>query len=320
MSRNIVRFGLEVVLAVSALLLVGTSVSAGGPPVYDRWVTAGTNAYRDPDRGADIGETFTQTTKIEVSFVIPGWYLIPGTAKYLEVGSLLKEEPAALRVQRDADAQKQAQEKLEATKVGDMSWGELVKLLRQLLSGTQPVAPVAATTPVSAPAAVASATSQYTVKAGDSLSGIGVQLGVDWRELAKANSISAPYVLNVGQVLVVPAAIVTAAAPVAGTAPVVSISSWPATAEQFLALATQGQPSSDGSWLPIEIGEIHRAPKEPNSWAVAREKNKNGDIIPFWINNFSGRDQDGYCLVSGKYTTGTPAGFQGLSQGVTFRP
>lgn len=105
-------------------------------------------------------------------------------------------------------------------------------------------------------------------------------------------------------------------------APAVSTTNWPQTAAEFLALATAGQPTppTDGSWRPIELAEVHRALGEPNSWAVTREKNEKGEIIPFWINNFSNRAQDGYCLISGKYTTGTPVGFQGLSQGVTFRP
>ncbi|MGP3685828.1 N-acetylmuramoyl-L-alanine amidase [Streptomyces sp. IBSNAI002] len=44
----------------------------------------------------------------------------------------------------------------------------------------------------------------YTVRDGDTLSGIGRDLGVSWEALAKANNISAPYVIHPGQKLVVP--------------------------------------------------------------------------------------------------------------------
>ncbi len=43
----------------------------------------------------------------------------------------------------------------------------------------------------------------YTVKAGDTLSGIGAKLGVDWRGIASANGITEPYTIYPGQVLTV---------------------------------------------------------------------------------------------------------------------
>jgi LysM repeat protein len=46
--------------------------------------------------------------------------------------------------------------------------------------------------------------STYTVLAGDTLSGIGRKLKVDWQELAKLNSLKAPYVIKPGQKLKVP--------------------------------------------------------------------------------------------------------------------
>jgi LysM repeat protein len=42
---------------------------------------------------------------------------------------------------------------------------------------------------------------QYTVQSGDSLSGIGAQLGVDWQTLASINGISDPNLIYAGQVL-----------------------------------------------------------------------------------------------------------------------
>ena len=44
----------------------------------------------------------------------------------------------------------------------------------------------------------------YTVQAGDSLYGIGLELGKDWQEIAYLNEIEPPYNLNVGQVLKLP--------------------------------------------------------------------------------------------------------------------
>lgn len=41
----------------------------------------------------------------------------------------------------------------------------------------------------------------YTVKAGDTLSGIGSKLGVNWKDIANKNGISSPYTIYPGQVL-----------------------------------------------------------------------------------------------------------------------
>lgn len=46
--------------------------------------------------------------------------------------------------------------------------------------------------------------STYTVKSGDCLSAIGAALGVDWREIASLNGLSAPYTIYTGQVLKIP--------------------------------------------------------------------------------------------------------------------
>lgn len=46
--------------------------------------------------------------------------------------------------------------------------------------------------------------SGYTIIAGDSIDTIAKQLGVDWKDLAKANDIEAPYSLTAGQVLHIP--------------------------------------------------------------------------------------------------------------------
>ena len=41
----------------------------------------------------------------------------------------------------------------------------------------------------------------YTVVAGDTLSGIGAKLGVDWRRIASSNGISSPYTIYPGDQL-----------------------------------------------------------------------------------------------------------------------
>jgi hypothetical protein len=54
------------------------------------------------------------------------------------------------------------------------------------------------------PVATASTPVSYKVQKGDSLSKIGNALGVDWRKIASANGITAPWTIKVDQVLVIP--------------------------------------------------------------------------------------------------------------------
>jgi LysM repeat protein len=71
-----------------------------------------------------------------------------------------------------------------------------------------PAASAAATTsaePSSEPSPSASAAKRtYTVRSGDTLSGIGAKFGVTWQAIAKANKIKSPYRIVRGQVLVIP--------------------------------------------------------------------------------------------------------------------
>ena len=53
---------------------------------------------------------------------------------------------------------------------------------------------------------VVQTTNNYIVKPGDCLSKIGSQLGVNWRDIANANGITSPYVIYVGQNLIIPGA------------------------------------------------------------------------------------------------------------------
>ena len=49
-----------------------------------------------------------------------------------------------------------------------------------------------------------SSSSTYTVKSGDTLSGIGAKLGVNWQSIASANGIKSPYTIYPGQKLIIP--------------------------------------------------------------------------------------------------------------------
>ncbi|GEM_PF-2550438 len=44
----------------------------------------------------------------------------------------------------------------------------------------------------------------YTIQAGDTLFEIGQKFGIDWKKIAKVNSLEAPYNLTVGKTLVIP--------------------------------------------------------------------------------------------------------------------
>ena len=83
-------------------------------------------------------------------------------------------------------------------------------------SGTPAPKPVVKPAPAPAPAPKPSATtkvSQCVVEAGDSLSSIGIQFGVDWRQIALLNRITSPYTIHPGQVLNLPTKSTPAAAP-----------------------------------------------------------------------------------------------------------
>jgi len=45
---------------------------------------------------------------------------------------------------------------------------------------------------------------KYTVKAGDTLYGIGIKFGINWQEIAKTNDLGEPYTLSTGQELKIP--------------------------------------------------------------------------------------------------------------------
>ena len=67
------------------------------------------------------------------------------------------------------------------------------------LAGTAAGGTVAATSATTLPAS-------YTVVSGDSLSGIGAKLGLNWRDIAAANALTEPFAIDAGQVLRLPGA------------------------------------------------------------------------------------------------------------------
>lgn len=68
--------------------------------------------------------------------------------------------------------------------------GELIKIPNSIIEDM----PEAAETPNSV---------CYVVTKGDTLSGIGAKFGVDWREIAKINNIYHPYIIYVGQSIII---------------------------------------------------------------------------------------------------------------------
>jgi LysM repeat protein len=64
--------------------------------------------------------------------------------------------------------------------------------------------PAAVTPETPATTTPAAGETNYTVKSGDTLAGIGIQLGIDYATIAKLNNLQPPYALEVGQVLKIP--------------------------------------------------------------------------------------------------------------------
>lgn len=87
-------------------------------------------------------------------------------------------------------------------------WAALAALCASLAacaSRPEPIRNGAGTpAPASSASQTASCGNRYTVQRGDTLSGIADRCGVRWLDLAAENSISAPYTLRDGQVLVMP--------------------------------------------------------------------------------------------------------------------
>lgn len=74
-----------------------------------------------------------------------------------------------------------------------------ILLLMAILAGLLPGPALAAS-----PAAVTTCNTKYTVKSGDTLSGIAQQYKINWLDLAAANDLKSPYTIYIGQILCVP--------------------------------------------------------------------------------------------------------------------
>ena len=105
----------------------------------------------------------------------------------------------------------------------------------------------------------------YTVQPGDSLSIIGLRVGVPWQLIAEANGIAAPdYVIVPGQVLIIPAIPV----PTEGTEFYVVESGDTITsiAEQFGITPTAlADFNNIADWNSIQVGQILYIPSDENA-------------------------------------------------------
>lgn len=305
------KFTVLIAVALLSLVFVVT-VAAGGPPIYDRWVLAGTSSFKDPDRGSDVSRTFTETTKVQVVFASTGWFNVYDEGvggvqpEYLEGGSLLKEEPQMLKDAREQAAQVAAQAALDVTKVGDLTW----KQLRELLSGMGFV-PAAPAVQPAAPVTVANTT--YVVQQGDSLGAIAKKYGVTLQALLDANGLTDKSVIHPGDRLVIPSSSSgTVAAPAAGSADVVSTSSWPKTVAEiasFVGLPADWQKVYPDLQIAFLTGDC------PGTFSVNWPDGKY--YQPFLVKNNTGCHQQGQ-IADG--STGVPAGYSGGALGLTFRP
>lgn len=132
-----------------------------------------------------------------------------------------------------------------------------------------PPQPAAAPTPAPAKP-VAKPVPTHTIKRGETLVGIALQYGLDYRELAAWNGITNANVISVGQVLVlaapagsVPAAGAPVATPLAGTGPV--IEARPLANTESLKVEPRGQrlPYSDKALAQLSAGDAASATPGP---------------------------------------------------------
>jgi len=77
-----------------------------------------------------------------------------------------------------------------------IDWREIAKL-----NGIKSPYPIYPGQVLKLPAGAKSSAKSYTVKSGDTLSEIGVKLGMDWQTIAKLNGIKTPYTIFPGQKL-----------------------------------------------------------------------------------------------------------------------
>ncbi|MBM3375803.1 MAG: LysM peptidoglycan-binding domain-containing protein [Betaproteobacteria bacterium] len=100
----------------------------------------------------------------------------------------------------------------------------------------------------------------YRVKRGDTLIGIALEHGVDWRELAASNDISNPNIIEVGRLLRISPARPAAPAPSVAAVPVSPVGPTPAD--------TSAPPGSQAAAVP-SAGAAQVRPLEPSPPAAA---------------------------------------------------
>jgi lipoprotein NlpD len=133
--------------------------------------------------------------------------------------------------------------------------------------------PAKAETPQTVPSSpVAKPVATHTVKRGETMVGIALQYGLDYRELAAWNGIANPNAIGVGQVLLLSApvgapmvssAAASVATPLAGTGPI--IEARPATNTEKVKVEPRGQrlPYSDKALAQLSAAEPAMAPASP---------------------------------------------------------
>jgi hypothetical protein len=115
-------------------------------------------------------------------------------------------------------------------------------------------------TPAPAPSKPATSTSTYTVKSGDTLSGIGSKTDVKWETIASLNGIKSPYTVTVGQVLKLKAA--STAKPATPAKPSVSLA-------HILAARKADVPAATGhTTYPAEVKIVEKALQAENCLAA----------------------------------------------------
>ncbi len=136
-----------------------------------------------------------------------------------------------------------------------------------------PPAPVA---PKPAPKPEAKPVATHTIKRGETLVGIALQYGLDYRELAAWNGIANPNVISVGQVLVLSAPAgappATVATPLASGGAVVEARPLANTEKMKVEPRGQRLPYSDKALVQLSAGEAAATAAEPDRKSVAGGK------------------------------------------------
>ncbi len=98
---------------------------------------------------------------------------------------------------------------------------------------------------------------EYIVKAGDSVSLIGLRFGVPWEEIAEANDLSGDYVIEIGQVLVIPGVDASAVADDATATATDEADEAPASTDEDTAVTPPAAsiPQGSGTIYVVEAGD-----------------------------------------------------------------